>query len=313
MELTDGNFRARVECDSIHLGKRLTTFVIRFPRIILAEVNTHRVLSKGTSSSRAKPFEVMVSEVEKTPFVPSVVYYNQKGMQGTSRLSSEDQDAFEVKYLSIRDMVVAESRNLQSNLNIHKQTVNRLLEPFTWVEQVISGTDWANFFALRTHKDAQPEFRIIARMMWEVYQKSRPVVLDYGEWHRPFVDDLTYYEVHNWLEHTDKRYLARTCENMPAINDPTFIETMNQVSVGRCARVSYKLPNSDRRNVGEDVRLYQDLTSAWPIHATPLEHVATPTLLPFMRSGNFQGWKQLRKTRRNETIKKFTGYDKEAA
>ena len=34
-------------------GNRITTFVITFPRIVLAEFNTHRMLSKNSASSRA--------------------------------------------------------------------------------------------------------------------------------------------------------------------------------------------------------------------------------------------------------------------
>ena len=41
-----------------------------FPRIILSEINTHRMLSKNTSSSRAIPFKKMVESVQNNPFIP---------------------------------------------------------------------------------------------------------------------------------------------------------------------------------------------------------------------------------------------------
>ena len=40
-----------------------------FPRIILSEINTHRMLSKNTSSSRAIPFLKMVEAVQNNPFI----------------------------------------------------------------------------------------------------------------------------------------------------------------------------------------------------------------------------------------------------
>ena len=38
-------------------GNRITTFVLTFPRIILAELNTHRMFSRNSASSRAIPFD----------------------------------------------------------------------------------------------------------------------------------------------------------------------------------------------------------------------------------------------------------------
>ena len=35
----------------------------------------------------------------------------------------------------------------------HKQIVNRLLEPFTYIDVLVTATDYANWFALRDHPD----------------------------------------------------------------------------------------------------------------------------------------------------------------
>ena len=45
------------------------TVLATFPRIILSEINTHRMLSKNTSSSRAIPFHKMVEAVQNNPFI----------------------------------------------------------------------------------------------------------------------------------------------------------------------------------------------------------------------------------------------------
>ena len=50
-------------------GDELITVLATFPRIILSEINTHRMLSKNTSSSRAIPFEKMLEAVQNNPFI----------------------------------------------------------------------------------------------------------------------------------------------------------------------------------------------------------------------------------------------------
>ena len=62
---------AEVVADSVDVrGNRLTSVLVTMPRIILSEMNTHRMLSKNTSSSRAIPFLKMVEAVETNPFIP---------------------------------------------------------------------------------------------------------------------------------------------------------------------------------------------------------------------------------------------------
>jgi hypothetical protein len=93
---------------------------------------------------------------------------------------------------------------------------------------------------------------------------------------------------------------------------------MKMLSAARCARVSY-LTQDGLRDQQEDFKLYERLVTAKPMHASPLEHVATPceceefiafpvhdeeanpyttstnsrVLRPDHR-GNFRGWDQLR-------------------
>ena len=60
---------ARILADSISLtGKRLTTFEVVIPRIVLAEFNTHRTMSRNSASSRAIPVEKQIARVEREPF-----------------------------------------------------------------------------------------------------------------------------------------------------------------------------------------------------------------------------------------------------
>lgn len=145
-------------------GDELISVLCTFPRIILAEVNTHRMLSKNTSSSRAIPFKKMVEAVQNDPFVPIAWQKEHTGMQGTEYITSKDHlDIIQQDWLSARDTAVSSAIALDSGFEdelsengkrvdrVTKQLCNRLLEPFMWTTMLITGSKegWDNFFKLR--------------------------------------------------------------------------------------------------------------------------------------------------------------------
>jgi thymidylate synthase ThyX len=267
------SFECRVEADSISPdGVRLITFVVTFPRFILAEVNTHRMLSRNSASSRAIPVEKRIAAVKVDPFVPSAFGANQKGMQAGELL--EDQEAARAVWLNEAARAVCGAGAL-AQLGVHKQLANRLLEPFSWHTAVISATDWANFFALRCHPDAQPEFQTIAGMMREAFIASRPELLRRGEWHLPFTTEA---------ERREHSFDWR------------------KISAGRCCRVSY-LTHDGKRDPFADLNLAERLIAATPKHASPFEHQATPMTPADVQRGNFRGWRQFRHEIPNESTK----------
>lgn len=137
-------------------GDELISVLCTFPRIILAEVNTHRMLSKNTSSSRAIPFNKMVEAVQNNPFIPLAWQKNHKGMQGSEYLTDDLSIQFATSnWLSARDNAIKGAKSLYSTENgyesVTKQLCNRLLEPFMWTTMLITGSKegWDNFFRLR--------------------------------------------------------------------------------------------------------------------------------------------------------------------
>ena len=143
---------AEVVADSVDVrGNRLTSLLITFPRIILAEINTHRMLSKNTSSSRAIPFHKMVKAVQENPFIPIAWQKEHKGMQGSEYIIDERQIRLcNNNWLNARDNAVSNA-HLLSIKRATKQLCNRLLEPFMWTTMLITGSKegWDNFFNLR--------------------------------------------------------------------------------------------------------------------------------------------------------------------
>lgn len=321
MSLQGRNFYCRVERDSIAPNsKRLTTFVITFPRIILAELRTMRVLSKwgyveidddagasfsmNSASSRAIPTNKLLQAVIDHPFVPEEVYKNQSGMQGSELLDVADLLSFQAWWRKQGRITVGLVREQMEKYNIHKQTVNRLLEPWLWTTIVCSGTEWSNFFALRTDAAAQPEFRTIARMMYDAYCESTPQLLHPGNWHLPFTDQYTDAEIENYM--IENGY-DPDCPIGQWLGEIQVLK--RQVSAGRCAAVSYdNLENNERQAIPEVLARYAKLMGGDLKHSSPCEHQGTPVEDPEHISGNFRGWDQLRKYISNETILNFNGY-----
>ena len=278
---------AKVIADSISRSNaRVTTFVCTYPRFVHSEVMTHRVLSRNASSSRAIPIDKMIQAVEENPAMPVFWGKNQSGMQAKEELDNvrkycligyEDEPPKTQRehaidaWLTARSIAVAQARRLQS-LGVHKQLVNRVIEPWSHITVVMTGTDWANFFALRVHPDAQPEFEELAAQMLQAFVDSEPVERKCGEWHLPFISD-------------EERTIYH--ENM-----------LLKLCTARCARVSY-LNHEGQNDPQKDAVLHDKLRESG--HMSPFEHACQAMGMP-EQVGNFHGWYQYRKQLPRECI-----------
>lgn len=252
-------------------GVRLTTFEVSFPRIVLAEFNTHRVFSRNSASSRAIPISKMLARVDEDPFLPIWWGKNEKGMQASVELDPEAQKRAREQWLLARDNAVSVVKRMQNeDIDLHKQIANRLLEPFLWHTVIVTATEWPNFFNLRCHPAAMPEIRRIADMMRELYVEHTPQHVGEGFWHLPLVygdDGLPLYP----QDVDDALAIAKEWN----LRDPKegARDILVKVSCGRCARVSY-LTHDGRRDLKDDIGLYDRLRTSG--HMSPLEHAARP-------------------------------------
>jgi len=83
-------YRARIILDSINpVGCRLTTWELRYPRMVHDELLTHRLFSRNAASSRAIPNERLIAQVLDDPAMPVWWGKNQSGMQAREELSDE--------------------------------------------------------------------------------------------------------------------------------------------------------------------------------------------------------------------------------
>jgi thymidylate synthase ThyX len=264
-------FSARVLLDSLSpAGVRLTTMEVRYPRFIHSELMTHRVFSRNAASSRAIPIRKMIEAVRAEPAIPLWWGRNQSGMQAEVELDPATQELAQAEWRRALDDALAHAERLAaSEINLHKQLVNRLLEPFAWITVIITATEWANFFTQRTHPDAQPELKHAAELMLAVYRASTPRPLAMGDWHTPLI--------------------------LPDEEASLTLELRKQISVARSARVSY-LSHDGNRDHAKDLELYERLVGGGANgHWSPFEHVATPFAEANRWSANFRGWEQFRK------------------
>lgn len=257
------------------------TLQLRYPRMVHAEFMTHRVFSRNASSSRAIPVKKMIEDIRLDPAMPVFWGRNQSGMQADVELTEAEIVLAKKQWREAAESAIEHAERLMA-LGVHKQLANRVLEPFSHINVIVTATEWDNFFLLRDHKDAQPEIRALAR-------KMRAVMTDYawdnkfnyvepGEWHLPYI----------------------------RASEQEFSDTIKmKISAARCARVSYMTHDGKPSTVEADVELYDRLIVSKPAHASPVEHQAVAigrvepekSLLidPYYPDfANFKGWRSQR-------------------
>jgi len=259
-----GGISAKIIADSISSvnGKRITTFELEYPRFIHAEFLTHRQFSRNAASSRAIPIEKVIEQVENNPAMPIHWGKNQSGMQAKEEVDQHDINlAIDHWEWCIADSITG--AEYLSKIGLHKQVVNRTLEPYQFIKVVCTATEFDNFFWLRCHEDAQPEIKELADCMYKAYMSNKPFGLAPGEWHTPYVGhmdggggQLEYY-----IEDED--------------GGPIFLTVGEalKVSASCCAQVSYRKTDT---SLEKALKIYDSLVSSKPVHASPFEHQASP-------------------------------------
>ncbi len=287
--------------------KPLYTVRMRYPRPLHGEIMTHRMFGRNARSSRAVPVRTMLNEVRTIPYIPWHWGANQKGMQADKECDTlivpgpwigEGGLTREEAWLHCRD-AMADIANGYMDAGYHKQNVNRLLEPFSWIDVLVTANRWDNFLWLRDHKDAEPHLQDLARLVKVALEEAEIQELDSGEWHLPYI----------------------TSDDLDAAYDNFFLTTetkewddfLCKISAARCARISYA-PFDGDASYEKELARYDQLVKSDRVHASPLEHQATPDMRVICSMtgaaehwvnsqfhGNLPGWIQARKLVPNES------------
>lgn len=329
---------ARVLADSLApCGARLTTMEWKYPRSVHSEIMTHRITSKNSASSRAIPVEKLIAQVVTDPFIPQYIGQKQSGMQAGAELAGQQREEAVASWLRARDNAVIEAKAMLA-CSAPKQIVNRLLEPWMWITIIISSTEWSNLYGLRNHKDAEPHFQHLAREAIAAMEASTPVQLAVGQWHLPLVyhdpDDIQMLDAMveagqlkfpedfikisvgrvarvSYLTHDGKRDVKEdiALHDKLVVQSPIHASPAEHIAQAMDFSKWFRESLTDQSTTVRDLlneegklvaELYRVERSPWDVRFIALEKVRI--VLREMQSGNFYGWRQYRKTLKNEHI-----------
>lgn len=261
----------------------LITMSLRYWRPIHSELMTHREFSRCASSSRAVPVRKMLAQVWNDPALPIHWGVNRPGMQAREQLKGWRLWAAK-KIWTLAGRTACALVYLLDKLGLHKQVANRLLEAWQYISVLVTFSgDGANFYGLRDHDAAQPEFQELAKAMRHEMSNSTPTLLEEGEWHLPYVT-------------RGEQYTLGTI-------------MLRKLSTARNARVSYLTHDKKNPDLVKDVELHDTLVGMVPKHASPSEHLAFPDKYspifgwakPHLH-GNLTGWIQYRKILESDNL-----------
>lgn len=270
--------------------ENLWTFELTYPRYIHSEFMTHRVFSRNASSSRAIPVKRMIEQVREKPVIPPNVFKNQNGMVGEVKAGALTTAEFYSLWREAADNA-CKTAEMMEKLGIHKQHVNRILEPFQFIRVIVTATEWRNFFILRLAPDAQPEMQELAGAIYDEMDRYRDKNVGILEFEEP----RKYCPAIFAPTSSDN---VHTVVSLPYVVDEDIKEigkedykTLMQISAARCARVSYNNHDGSKPNIDKDLALYEHLYDSR--HMSPMEHTCIRDD-GYRKYANLTGWKSLR-------------------
>lgn len=257
--------KATIIADSVnsYTGTRITTYELEYPRFIHSEVMTHKMLAKNAASSRAIPVQSMIDKIQNDPAHPVFWGKNQAGMQSKEELVGDNLDRVQYAWKNASTIACIFAKYM-SEEQAHKQIVNRVLEPFSMMKTVITGTEWNNFFWLRNHTDAQPEFHALADLMQKAKDQSKPFMLYENEWHLPYIECERYKYSSDFGDPISDGEIIYSSNGQTLTTEEALV-----LSASLCAQTSYR-KSDDSLEKAKDI--YSRLVESEPVHASPFEH-----------------------------------------
>jgi len=293
---------AKIVLDSVNeRNERITTFELTFPRFILPELNTHRIFSRNSASSRAIPYKKMVEMVENDPFIPIAWQKNHSGMQGTEYITIPETVKFLKDAWIDASHLALNQADCLDTVGCTKQITNRLLEPFLWHTVLVTSTNYNEFFELRC-----PKYGIFSENMpmefnsrtdlnsYAIAVGDEPYDLSIEDWlsisksgaeiHIQMLAESMWDELNKsepqklkageWHipfgDKFDKKELEEIACPLPFdYNEGRILQAKLAISTARCARLSY-MTFDNEINYQKDVDLHNVLLKSK--HLSPFEH-----------------------------------------
>lgn len=233
-------------------NKVIATLLCEYPRYIHSEIMTHRQLSRNSGSSRATPFNIYCERITKDPAFFAELGINKSGMNADVVLGEEAAAAFKQEYIELMQHTVDTAKHWSEKYNLHKQIINRVLEPYVRTSTVITATEWDNFLYTRaTAKGVEPVMHLLAKCIGQAVEYANETAKS-GVAHLPFITE-------------EER-------NTESLKDCITHAVSRSARCTILSNVTKKLST-----IEEDNKLYSWLANADPMHASPFEHIAFAT------------------------------------
>lgn len=288
------SYSAEVLADSTELrGNRLTTFQLTFPRIILAEMNTHRVLSRNSASTRAIPITNQFKNLLENPFIPEKFGINQPGMQSYAHLDGLKRDEAERIWLDGRDRSLTTAAELQ----LGKTVMADIFSYNPTKNEYVSGDEFREKFeelkaAIPKSKD---NIDLSETNILNVHKQLAGRGLEPYMWQTAIVTGTEWENLYALRDHKEAQGEIRTIVHMareamknstptllepgqwhtPLVEPGEFDDPADAVvaSVARTAAVSYNR-HSNTSVFEREKQRHDSLVNAG--HMSPTEHQGTP-------------------------------------
>lgn len=273
--------------------RRITTMVWRFPRAILSEVNTHRVFSRNSASSRARSVRATIAAVMDDPYIP-LFTINQRGMGGAFADAKRCERAREVVLRGRDEAVLTELRLLLGDwLPADAQAADWERYIDWYYENVYNAEEGADPVPLPEMASAEAATPA-ERVALNIHKQNANRYIEPWMWHEALVtstfwrnffklriDDGAAPEIHALavlvraaLEASEPR---RTWLHLPFFDEspaastpwPELLPTLMSAA-SECARISYK--DRSTSTLSDNTALGKRLLAQG--HLSPFEHIA---------------------------------------
>lgn len=286
------SFSALIIADSISPnGHRLTTFQVTYPRIVHAEMMTHRMFSRNSASTRAIALIAQLRNLLANPFIPEKFGINMSGMQATSNLEGFKHDEAVQVWLAGRDRALTTFLELI----LGKKVMAKLFQ-YSPMFEYVSGDRISEKLdeIIALIPDTKVPFDPTATSVLNVHKQLAGRGLEAYMWHTIVLTATEFHNFYALRDHKDAqgeiatiaRLMREAYEaskptrleygewHLPYVDAGEFADTSDAIkaSVARTAAVSYN--RQGVKDAEAQLKLYERLLAGG--HMSPFEHQATP-------------------------------------
>lgn len=287
-------YSVEIVADSISQSDcRLTTMVVELPRNMLAELNTYKMISKNSGSSRAVPVRTQLQRLLKDPFNPDEFGTDIGGMQAGPPLHGEKLAQANATWAEARINAVESAIKLTTSPAFIEQAWA------TWVEEKNDDFDDFVLYVADLIENKSPIFTEDPTMLRTTKGLANRLIEPFM-WHKVILSFTEIQNLFNQRTHIDAQREIRTAAVMMkeayAKSVPTLLKEgewhlpfiqpsekewakenpmlARDAVTARCARVSYLTHDRAKLDLDADYKLTAGLRKRG--HMSPFEHAATP-------------------------------------